>query len=191
MPLLINHVHKSSSGLNKLISTFLELWDKKRNIGSTEASPSQTLPRISKRQLERKILEIAKREPLTDSARTCYVVQFHIMERYKTELDTLKSVQQSPSNHLPGEVRLLVNEKNDSVQERRNHSPSQPGDSQQLHYSETIRTPSPDSGPLPMQVDSQPEDPDKCTYTPNEQSGAKATSSKLDNAQMQREIIIL
>lgn len=189
MPLLINHVHKSSSGLNKLISTFLEFWDKRRNTGCTEVSPTQTQPRISKRQLERKILEIAKREALTDSAKTCYVVQSHIMERYKTELDTLKSVQQSPPNCLPDVAKLLVSEKHG--QETNNHSLSQPGCSQQMHLSETVRTQSPDSEPLPMQVDSSPEHTDKCTVTPNGQPGAHTTSSKLDKVQMQREIIIL
>ena len=189
MPLLINHVHKSSSGLNKLISTFLVLWDKKRNLGCTEASPSQTQPRISKRQLERKILEIAKREALTDSAKTCYIVHSHIMERYKPELDTLKRVHQSPPNCVSGGDKELVNEKHG--QDGRNHSPSQHGGRQQMHQSETIRKQLPDSEPLPMQVDSLPESTEKCTDTLGEQPGAHTTSSKLDSLQMQREIIIL
>ena len=189
MPLLINHVHKSSSGLNKLISTFLELWDKKRNMDCTEASPSQTQPRISKRQLERKILEISKREALTDSAKTCYIVHSHIMERYKSELDTLKGVHQLVPNCLSGGDRLLASETHG--QEGRSHSPGQQGGSQKMQQLETMKKQLPDSDPLPMQVDPPPESTEKCTDTHGEQPGAHTTSSKLDNVQMQREIIIL
>ncbi|XP_065059859.1 chromatin assembly factor 1 subunit A-A-like [Rhopilema esculentum] len=87
MPKLIDLVHKNSAGLNRLVNTFLEIWDKERSKNSDQRA--STLPRISKRQLEKKILEIAARDNFGENGKSCYMVHKHILENYKTDLDTL------------------------------------------------------------------------------------------------------
>ena len=87
MPKLIDLVHKNSAGLNRLVNTFLEMWDKERSENGDQTA--STFPRISKRQLEKKILEIAARDNFGENGKSCYMVHKHILENYKTDLDTL------------------------------------------------------------------------------------------------------
>eukprot|EP00794_Sanderia_malayensis_P009620 gene9620-10603_t len=83
MHLLINHVHKSTSGLNKLTITFLDFWKRRQPQDETVVS----YPQISKRQLEKKILEIAKRDFSRDCNKMCYFVHKDILDRYAAKLE--------------------------------------------------------------------------------------------------------
>ena len=86
MPLLINFVHKNSFGMSKLILKFLDIWDKKRNDNGDQGGAVHA--KISKRQLERKILEIAKRDAIGDNGKSCYIVHEHILQQYGCEFET-------------------------------------------------------------------------------------------------------
>ena len=89
MPLLVNFVHKNHLGLNKLVIKFLAMWNKDRS--DTSNHDTVTHAKISKRQLERKILEIAKRDSIGENGKTCYSVHPHILETYTNELDLIKN----------------------------------------------------------------------------------------------------
>ena len=89
MPLLVNFVHKNHLGLSKLVIKFLAMWNKDGS--DTSNHDTVTHAKISKRQLERKILEIAKRDSIGENGKTCYSVHPHILENYKNELDLIKN----------------------------------------------------------------------------------------------------
>ncbi|XP_048583932.1 uncharacterized protein LOC116615698 [Nematostella vectensis] len=74
IPDLIQFVHSSSMGINKLIRQFREFWSNK--CSSLEGCKKH----ISKRQLERKIQAIAVKERRQDRKR--WYVQNHILEQY-------------------------------------------------------------------------------------------------------------
>ena len=87
MPLLINFVHKNSLGMSKLIIKFLDIWNKRREGNGNDTSAGA---RISKRQLEKRILEIAKRDGATENSKSCYLVHQQIWDQYKQELEKLE-----------------------------------------------------------------------------------------------------
>ncbi|KRX43603.1 hypothetical protein T05_13613, partial [Trichinella murrelli] len=71
LPDLINMVHGSKAGLQKIVDAFLE------------KCSSMNIDEIpSKRQTEKKIREIAKRELLPGSSTSCWVVSDELVEKY-------------------------------------------------------------------------------------------------------------
>ena len=97
MPFLINHVHKNSMGLNRLINSFLDFWRKRQP--ENDILTPDSYPQISKRQLERKILEIAKRNTLPDSGKSCYYVHQSLLGKYEMELEQTKDI------HIPADTK--------------------------------------------------------------------------------------
>ena len=89
MPHLIKFVHKNHLGLNKLIIKFLDIWNKGRSDADSEDASARA--KISKRQLERKILEIAKREPIAENGKSCYLVHRQILDQYNIELEIIEN----------------------------------------------------------------------------------------------------
>ena len=89
MPHLIKFVHRNHLGLNKLIIRFLDIWNKTKS--DTDSEDASARAKISKRQLEKKILEIAKREPIGDNGKSCYLVHRQILDQYNIELEIMKN----------------------------------------------------------------------------------------------------
>lgn len=105
MPDLIRHVHYNTSGLAKLIKTFQMYWEGVVegkvgiNSGSRDPSPDEASPptavtkendgektcRISKRQLEKKIQQIAVKEVRPPSTKNTWYVHESILEKYKID----------------------------------------------------------------------------------------------------------
>ena len=85
-------------GLNKLTIKFLDIW--RKSGCDTDSQDASSRAKISKRQLERKILEIAKRASIGENGRSCYFVHRHVLDQYKNELDVLKSNLPTEQNRL-------------------------------------------------------------------------------------------
>lgn len=118
MPDLIRHIHNNVSGLAKLVKTFQTHWEGVlqgkvgTNSGSQDPSPEVTSPparenecdktcRISKRQLEKKIQQIAVKEVRAPSTRNTWYVHESILEKYKIDSTQLAPLPPlTPKSHV-------------------------------------------------------------------------------------------
>lgn len=110
MPDLIRLIHKSSIGVNKIIKTFRTHWGAKVSINSpnpvppaedkpVDSTPKSTNPTqmqeyanasgISKRQLEKKIQAIAKKEVRVPMGRPVWYVHESVMKQYGLSQENL------------------------------------------------------------------------------------------------------
>lgn len=86
MPALITLLHGNTCGLHKLIQMFRKNWTMqvKKDETVSESSWEEHCP-ISKRQLERKITTIAKKERRSVIPKVRWYVHDHILAHYKME----------------------------------------------------------------------------------------------------------
>ena len=86
MPALITLLHGNASGLLKLVQIFRKKWTMqvKKDETVSESSWEEHCP-ISKRQLERKITTIAKKERRSTMPKARWYVHHHILAQYKME----------------------------------------------------------------------------------------------------------
>lgn len=118
MPELIRYVHNSTAGLAKLVKTFQTYWEDVlqgkvgTNSGSQDPSPEVASPptavndsektfRISKRQLEKKIQQIAVKEVRGPSTKNTWYVHASILEKYKIDSTQLAPLPPlTPKSHV-------------------------------------------------------------------------------------------
>lgn len=104
MPELIKLIHGNTAGVHKIMSIFRKQWTSKclgRDIADEEVD--EKCP-ISKRQLERKIQNIAIKERRTDRLR--WFVHNHVLEKFG--LDSLAVVDGFYSSDAPGDAPMAA-----------------------------------------------------------------------------------